>query len=181
MSDLPARFLHRRVMNMVARGVIESSNDNSGIQRQDLSLLYEEGKDAVERFQNYGFSSHPKRGSEAITVFFGGGRDHGIILACDDRTFRIRGLGEGEVAIYSDEGDTIILKRNNVMEVTTKTLNVKAETVVNLQSPSVTIAGVDGAAGSVTVTGNLTVSQTIQADTVNAPHGQVGGTREERD
>jgi phage baseplate assembly protein V len=144
MNDLTARsqtrFLHRRVMNMVSRGVIDSTNDIAGIQRQDLSLLQDEAKTSVERFQDYGFSSHPLRGSEAITLFFGGGRDHGIILACDDRMFRIRGLAEGEVAIYSDEGDTIILKRNNVMEVSTKTLNVAAATTVNVKSPDVTVS-----------------------------------------
>jgi phage baseplate assembly protein V len=141
MSDLPARFLHRRIMNVAAGGVIESTNDQSGIQRQDQSLLADEGKDGVERFQNYGFSSHPLRGAETLTVFLGGGRDHGVILACDDRLFRIRGLAEGEVAIYSDEGDTIILKRNNLIEVVTKNLVIKASEKVRVETPRMEVTG----------------------------------------
>jgi phage baseplate assembly protein V len=164
-----ARWLQRRVTNFFAKGVIESSNDKAGIQRQDLSLLADEGKDSVERWQNYGFSSHPKRGAEAVTLFFAGGRDHGVIIAVDDRAFRIRGLNEGEVAVYSDEGDTIIFKRGNIVEVTTKTLSVKAATTVTVEAPSVSIIAPGGGEASVTIHGSLSASNSI-----TAPHGHVG-------
>lgn len=150
MSETQSRVLLRRIMNMVARGIVQSSDDKPSIQQQDLSLLMDEGKTKVERWQDYGFSSHPKVGAEAVVAFFGGGRDHGMVLKTDDRTYRIRGLQQGEVALYSDEGDTFMLKRGNLMESTTKTHAVKAATKATITSPTVDIgAGPARTAGNV--------------------------------
>jgi phage baseplate assembly protein V len=142
------RELHRRVMNMIARGVVAQSDDAPGMQRVQVSLLHEEQKVAVERLQNYGFSGHAPRNSEVVVVFLGGGRDHGVIVGTDDRSSRMTGLAEGEVAVYTDEGDSIVLRRNNTMEVTTKNLIINATESVKIDTPETHITGslqVDGA------------------------------------
>jgi phage baseplate assembly protein V len=126
-------------MNMTARGIIADTNDDPGMQRVQVSLLYEEQKVAVERFQNYGFSGHAPRQSEVIVLFMGGGRDHGVVVGTDDRNSRFTGLAEGEVAIYTDEGDSIVLRRNNTVEVTTKHLVVNAEEDVVVNAKQATI------------------------------------------
>lgn len=89
----------------------------------------------VERFQNYGFTAKPHAGAEGVVVFVGGNRDHGLCIAVDDRRYRLTGLEDGEVAIYTDEGDKIHLKRNNVIEVETQTFRVNAGTVVEINTP----------------------------------------------
>lgn len=126
--------LSQRVMNMVCRGIVAETNDKKGMQDVKVSLLHHEGKIAVERMQNYGFSSHSPKQSEVTVVFFGGGRDHGIIVGNDDRNSRFTGLVEGEVVIYTDEGDSIVLKRDNTVEVTTKKLHINVETEMVVQS-----------------------------------------------
>lgn len=119
--------LRNRVMLMVARGVIKLVNDKGGLQTLQLGLLEDELRDQVERVQDYGFTSNPLPGAEAVTVFIGGNRDHGLTLKVDDRRYRLKGLKGGEVALYTDEGDFIHLKRGNNIEVKTKHLLADAQ------------------------------------------------------
>lgn len=164
---------HRRVMNLVARGRLTGTDDTDGLQTADLALLHDEAKAKVERFQQYGFTAHPPVGSEAVVLFIGGGRDHGVAIAIDNRASRMPGQAVGEVAMYSDEGDFIVLKRGNGIDVTTHTLTITADTEVIIKAPKITITG------TINLTGDLHCSGTITADTVNAPNGHVGALRED--
>lgn len=110
-----------RLSNMVARGTLGTVGDGSKLQTGQVNLLADEVKDGVERFQQYGFTSVPHAGAEAVVLFPGGTRDHGLILAVDDRRYRLTGLQGGEVALYTDEGDKIVLKRGGIIEMTAAT------------------------------------------------------------
>ncbi|MCL2430287.1 MAG: phage baseplate assembly protein V [Alphaproteobacteria bacterium] len=193
MSDMIS--IHQRVMNMIARGRLAASNDDEGMQFVDLSLLRGESKARVERFQTYGFSSHAPRGSEVIALFLGGSRDHGVVLAIDNRRSRIRGQREGEVAMYTDEGDYLVLRRGNSAQLRTKFLDVKAEDEFVLETEHLIIKAqqieiegdvhlkgnltVDGninaSGGNITQTGDINVTGNITATgSINAPSGSVG-------
>lgn len=63
-------------------------------------------------------------GAEAVVLFPSGDRSHGVVISVADRRYRLKGLKSGEVAIYTDEGDSIILKRGRVTEITTSELVV---------------------------------------------------------
>lgn len=158
-----ARAMHRRIMNMVCRGVIAATDDEAGVQQLQISLLRDEGKAAVERFQNYGFSSAAPAGAEVVAVFVGGGRDHGVVIGTDDRASRFSGLAAGEVAIYTNEGDSIVLRRGNICEITTKTLLVNAEETLEIAAPEIKIKG------DIELDGNLTATGSI-----SAPGGGIG-------
>ncbi len=132
---MDTRRLHTRLMLMVARAVLKRIDDSKKMQELQVSLLDGEVRDGVERFQNYGFTSYPKPGAEAVVVFAGGNRDHGLTVVVDDRRYRLKSLAEGEVAMFSDEGDSVVLKRGRVVEVTTSTLKVNATTKVELNAP----------------------------------------------
>jgi phage baseplate assembly protein V len=93
---------------MVSRGVLALVNDALKLQSVQVTLLNGEVKD-LERFQNYGFSSSPLPGAEAIAVFVGGNRDHGIVLAIDDRDNRFKGLQPGDSVQYDNRGQSIHL------------------------------------------------------------------------
>ena len=106
MQTLIARMmapLARRVRLMVARAVVTSIADGGKIQSAQVKLLDGEVCNSVDRVQNYGFTSVPLPGAEAIFLSLGGDRDHGIVITADDRRYRIKGLQGGEVAIYTDE------------------------------------------------------------------------------
>lgn len=153
--------LQQRVMLMVSRATLKQTNDGTKMQASQIGVLDEETRDDVERFQNYGFTSHPHAGAEAAVVFAGGNRDHGMILAVDDRRYRVKGLAQGEVAIYTDEGDKIVLKRGKVVEITTNTLRVNAATKVEINSPTVEMNGQN-------FTANMSVSANLNAPQSNA-------------
>lgn len=140
-SDRKLHALVRRVRLTIGRALVRLVNDGSGIQTAQVSLMGNETRDKLERFQEYGFTSVPKAGAEAAVVFVGGCRDHGIIVAIDDRRVRLKGLAEGEVAIYTDEGDSIILKRGNNIEINTATLTVKASDKVRMETPLLEVTG----------------------------------------
>ena len=166
-----ARATHRRVMNMICRGVLATTDDDNGMQLQQVSLLRDEAKTAVERFQNYGFSSNAPADSEVIVVFVGGGRDHGVVVGTDDRASRFTGLAAGEVAIYTNEGDSIVLRRDSIIEITTKTLIITAEEVVTIKADKLEIE-----APEIAIKGDIELDGSLNATgSVNAPGGGVGG------
>jgi phage baseplate assembly protein V len=128
-----------KITLMVGRALLTLINDAGAIQTAQARLLAGETQDDVERIQQYGFTSNPPPGSEAVIVFQGGNRDHGLIVATDNRKYRVRGLKSGELCIYTDEGDKITLKRGNLIEVETQTLRITAGAAVEIDTPAFTV------------------------------------------
>ncbi len=109
--------IRRRIMLMLGRAVVNLVNDTTKMQEMQITLLSGEVRDDVERVQDYGFTSVPMSGAEALSGFIGGDQSHGVVIRVDDRRYRLRGLLGGEVAMYTDEGDTITLKRGRKIKV----------------------------------------------------------------
>lgn len=129
------------IANFLARGVVALGNSASKLQSLQLRLLAGEVKDNVEHLEPYGFTACPHGGAEALTGFIGGDRSHGVVIVVADRRYRLQGLEAGEVAIYTDEGDRIHLKRGRIIDIDTVTLNVKASGSVNFDTPVITSTG----------------------------------------
>ncbi len=108
--------LRNRVYTMMSRAVVEMVKDSDGMQLVKLNILAGESRDDIERFQNFGFSSHPPSGSECVAITMGGNRDHLIVVVADDRASRITGLAEGESVQYNKNGDKWHLKNDGTME-----------------------------------------------------------------
>jgi len=139
---LPKQLV-RKIVNMLARGVVTLSNAAGKMQTLQVALLADESKDTVEHFEPYGFTSNPHSGAEALAAFIEGDRSHGIILACADRRYRIQNLAVGEVAIYDDHGAFIKLTQAGI--------------VINGGSHPINISG----AATVTVTGGDVIADGI--------------------
>lgn len=108
--------LRRAIANMVARAVVQLVADAPKLQELQVSLLTEETRERCERFQQYGLTSVPLAGAEAVVLFVGGLRDHPLVTNVDDRRYRKTGLLGGEVALYNHEGTYVLLKIGNVIE-----------------------------------------------------------------
>ncbi|ELA6496111.1 phage baseplate assembly protein [Salmonella enterica] len=121
------RGIERSITNLLARAVVTGLNTASKCQMLTIDLLAGEPKENVEHLEPYGFTSAPQNGAEGFALFPDGDRSHGVILMVADRRYRIKGLKAGEVAIYTDEGDSITLKRGNTIEVQTKSWIVNSE------------------------------------------------------
>jgi len=106
--------INRKLRQIASRAVIKLVNDGLKLQELQIVGLSGETLDGVERFQEYGFTSHPKSGAEAISLSIGSNRSHTVIVAVDDRRYRLKGLESGEVALYDDLGQKIVLKRDRI-------------------------------------------------------------------
>jgi phage gp45-like len=59
-------------------------------------------------------SGRAKKVAEAIVLFLSGNRSHGVVIAQDDRRFRPTGLKEGEVCLYDDQKQQVVLTREGI-------------------------------------------------------------------
>lgn len=111
-SDM-VRPLQNKVLLMVGRGIILAVNDGTKIQQLQITLLADEVKDQVESFQHFGFTSNPPQNTECIMVSVAGSRDHGVVIATENRELRLKGLAPGDSAQYNKNGKHIWLKGDN--------------------------------------------------------------------
>jgi phage gp45-like len=61
-------------------------------------------------------------------------------FASEDGRYRVK-LKDGEVALYTDEGDIIHMKRGRLIEIETDTLVVRAKTKVRFETPLIEQTG----------------------------------------
>lgn len=160
--------LKRKVQMIVGRAVIAAIKDDGPLQTLQLTLNRDEVRDDVQRVQEYGFTSFPKVGAEAFVAFLGGNRDHGVVIAVDDRRYRFKPLSEGEVAIYTDEGDKIHFKRGKKIDIETNELTINsaqkvtvntAEAIVNAS----TKASITAPTAEITAPTGVTVTTPLMA------------------
>jgi phage baseplate assembly protein V len=120
------------------RGRGRAINTAAPVQLVDGEGMAGEPIRGAELMQHYGFTSTPPAGFMFACLPIGGKTAHGIIVATEHGTYRLKGLKTGEVALYSDEGDSIVLKRGRVIEVTTETYRINASKAIELNAPDIT-------------------------------------------
>jgi len=121
--------LARAVSNMLVRGTVVLVNATNKMQMLQLRLLSGEAKDGIEHFEPYGFTSNPQPGAEALTLFFGGDRSHGVTVIVADRRYRLTGLVKGEMAIHDDQGQKVHLKRDKILIETPFDFELRAKNI----------------------------------------------------
>jgi phage baseplate assembly protein V len=106
--------IERRVRTMLMRGTLLRVDDAQDLQQMQVSRLEGETLEECERVGQYGFSSHPVRGSEVMIAQVGSNSDHHVIVGVDDRS-RPR-LTAGQAVVYDASGTKIVLDAGgNVM------------------------------------------------------------------
>lgn len=133
--------LKRRMAHLVSRAIVTLVHDAARMQALQLGILADEALDNVEHWQPYGYTAKPHTGAEALVLAVGGHRAHSVVISVADRRYRITNLEDGEVAIYTDEGDRIHLKRGRVIDIVTETLNITASAGVNIDTPIINATG----------------------------------------
>ena len=165
------RILSSRLALLFSKGILTRVDDAGSRQKVDLQLLSDEVDTEIEHAQPYGFTAHPPPGSDLWALYFGGNRDHGIVFMIEDRQYRLVNLDQGDVALYDDKGQSILLNKDGITVAATKDVKIldgygqevqMVETGIVIKALNITIQKPDGA-GAV---GDVT----IQADTatVNA-------------
>ena len=121
-----------------------------GVQMQGLSGEAVAG----ELFQHYGFSSAPQPGAEYLVIPVGGNSKHAVVVASEDGRYRLR-LQDGEVSLYTDEGDYVHMKRGRVIEVVTDDMVFKVKNKVRFETPLVEMTGDQHVIGDIKADGNI--------------------------
>ena len=107
--------LMARVRGMVSRAVVNLVNDAARLQALQVTLVADQVSDDAEHFQHYGFTSVPHAGAEGIALAVGGSTGHTVVINVDDRRYRLKGLADGEVALYDDIGHQVHLTRDGIV------------------------------------------------------------------
>jgi len=147
------------------------------IQLADFTGRWKETFTKREVFQQYGHCSKPLPGAEGIVMFLNGDPNNAVIIATEDRRYRID-LVDGEVAMYSDEGDYVHFQRGNNMKVySKKNIDMEACEKIKFKAPLIELYGAiqsydidGGAAGTATFHGNV-ISTGQVCDYVRAMSG----------
>ena len=130
----------RNPLSSIVRGTVSLIDSAKKLRRLQVRLTAGESKDGVEHFEPYGFTSSALAGAEAAFAFVGGDRSHCVAVVVTDRRYRPSDLVDGEVCLFTDEGDQIRMKRGRVISVTAGSkLEVTAPEAVFNCSTSVTM------------------------------------------
>lgn len=107
--------IKRKIYLLIGRAILTAVVNSGKTQKIQVTLLKDETVSDIERFQEYGFETYPKKGSaEAVIAFLNGNRDHGIVLCVHDREYRPLDLSEGDTRVYDYRGNKITCKSTGI-------------------------------------------------------------------
>lgn len=142
--------IYRRVLMMVTRGRVTTGNDSGAVQMLQIKLNADHVRDSTPRLAEFGFSSMPPNGSDAVLVFIAGDRSNGVIVATGHQASRMKNLQAGEVAIFDDQGQSIYLTRAGIvingagLPITINSaskMTINAATEIILNTPILKVSG----------------------------------------
>lgn len=126
----------QKLRTLIARGLVNLINDSGGLQTLQADLLADETKDGIERFQNFGMSSHPPAGSVAACVAVAGVRDNLVAVAVDNEEHRPKDLALGESCYYNAHGIKFLFDKDGKATLDCKEFVVNAETAIHFHTPT---------------------------------------------
>ncbi len=107
--------LKRRLFGMIDSGVITLVNDSLARQELQIQTLNGEVSSDVERWQNYGHTSVPPDSSETLVLALNGNRSNLAVICAEDKKLRLKGLIEGDSALYHMEGHFFKLTKKGLL------------------------------------------------------------------
>ena len=142
--------LWRRVRLIADRAIVTAVTDSFNRQGLQLKVLADEAASDVERFQNYGHTSVPPEGSEAIVLGLGGARAGLVAIAVEHKGFRPKDLEDGDSCLYHLEGHNLTLHKDGLAELTAKIVIIRATEKLTIISPDTEVQGPLHATGPIT-------------------------------
>ena len=133
--------LSRRLRLITDKAIITLVNDSLQRQGLQLKVLADESADDVERFQNYGHTSVPPEGSEAIVLGIGGARAGLVAIAVEHKGSRPKNLEAGDSCLYHQEGHRVVLSKDKAVSIEAKSVITEASEKTLTISPDNEIQG----------------------------------------
>ncbi len=140
----------RMVKGMIMRGLVTLVNSSLKMQAMQLQGLGAMTLDSVENFEPYGFTAAALPGAEGIILNVGAHAGNAVVICVADRRYRLSGLAGGEVAVYDNQGQSVVLYADHIGITSPYKVVVSApETdidcpIVNINSSTINLGGADG-------------------------------------
>lgn len=122
MTDRASAPMRARLLSMITRAVVKRVSEAAGIQSIQVVIRKGETRDAVERAQQYGFTSSPTAGTEVLILAVGSSVDHAISVDVDTDD-RPAGLLPGESEQYGSAGSAIYIDSQGVVHLAGRDAN----------------------------------------------------------
>lgn len=128
--------LLRRVQMMVGRGRVAIVDDSGAAQIAQVLMSDLEVPNDRFRMAEFGFTSNPPAGSDAIVLHLTGERKSGVVVGTNHQASRPRGLNAGESMLYSQDGKSIYMTASGgiVVEAKGQSVTVQDATVVTIKA-----------------------------------------------
>ncbi|WP_413207966.1 phage baseplate assembly protein V [Rhodospirillum sp. A1_3_36] len=137
--------LKRRMATMIRLARLTAVDSGKATQCLQAEVFAGELHDNVKHLEPYGFTSHPLTGAEALLVFPGGVNSNPVALVVGGRTYRLQGLKGGEVALYDDQGQKIVVERDRILIHSDRPEGLKVEAPkVVVESPDISLGSEGG-------------------------------------
>lgn len=107
--------IKRQLRQMITRGLVKLVDTDTLFTELQVVALDGEVLDQVELFEQYGLTSHPHDDAETILLSLNGKRSHTIAFMAGNRQYRLKGLAQGEIALYDDQGQKVHLTRTGIV------------------------------------------------------------------
>ena len=140
------------------RGRLSATQTGNTLATTQVQGLAGETLQEVEQMQQFGFTSHAPAGSEVIVLPLGGDTTHGIVIASEHGSFRLKNLQGGEVAVYDQSGSSVVLRQGRLIEMDCDNLVIRASQKVAIDSPMVEASAQVLAKGQITGQNGLAIS-----------------------
>ena len=116
-QDIVMRAIDRALgrLRTAFRAVLTAIDSSAPIQLIQADGLAGEQLQDNELMQHYGFTSAPPAGTQLVVLPIGGRTAHGIVIATEHTQYRLKALANGEVALYDDLGQHIVLTRQGIV------------------------------------------------------------------
>jgi phage gp45-like len=127
------RYVDRRLagIRLAYRAVLSGLSKGAAVQLMQAEGLAGEQAQAMEFFQQFGFTSSPPAGTQLIVLPLGGRTAHSIVIATEHGAYRLD-VASGESCLYSQWGDKVHV-RQELIEVATRRVVITAPDGVSLE------------------------------------------------
>lgn len=120
--------LRLRLLLLLGRGRISFVDDGGPVQLVQVAMQGRSLHDQTPRLAEYGLSSNPPAGSDAMLVKLAGDHSQAVVVATGHQASRPTGLPAGATVLYDNQGSKVLLNADG-------TLVVHAETTVTVSTP----------------------------------------------
>lgn len=131
------------IARALGRGKITGVTDNGPVQTVQMQLSQSETRDGTPRLAEFGFSSNPPAGSDAVVMFMAGQRTNGVIVGTGHQASRPQNLAPGETMIYTQDGKKIYLTASGgiIIDANGQDITIKNAQKIRAETPRLECTG----------------------------------------